>query len=103
MTIAVLLRSVVMGNYHATFWRAVGEVTRLLTLLARCHHVHPERGKSYRRGEKYKCGNCGWEHNADINAGIVISQLGAAVINPESSVMFCQLEGQLPLFPMNLN
>ncbi len=70
---------------------------------ARCHHVHPERGKSYRRGEKYKCGNCGWEHNADINAGIVIAQLGAAVINPESSVMFCLLEGQLPLFPMNLN
>lgn len=66
---------------------------------ALCHHVHPERDKSYRRGEKYKCGNCEWEHNADINAGIVISQLGAAVINPESSVMSCQLEGQLSLFP----
>ena len=86
---------------------------------ARCHHVHPEEPKkSYRRGEKYKCGNCGWEHNADISAGIVISQLGAAVINPESSVMFCQLEGegaslelgsracvarQLSLFPMGLH
>ena len=30
---AVLLRSVVMGNYHATFCRAVGEVTHLLTLI----------------------------------------------------------------------
>ena len=30
---AVLLRSVVMGNYHATFCRAVGGVTHLLTLI----------------------------------------------------------------------
>jgi putative transposase len=71
---------------------------------ARCHHIHPEEPKkSYRRGEKYKCGNCGWEHNADISAGIVISQLGAAVINPESSVMSCQLEGQLNLLPIGLH
>ena len=33
MTTTALLRSVVMGNYHATFCRAVGEVTRLLTLI----------------------------------------------------------------------
>jgi putative transposase len=71
---------------------------------ARCHHVHPEEPKkSYRKGERYKCGNCGWEHNADISAGIVISQLGAAVINPESSVMSCQLEGQLNLLPIGLH
>lgn len=74
---------------------------------ARCHHVHPEKGKSYRSGERYKCGNCGWKHNADINAGIVISQLGAAVTSPESSVMDCILQrtcphvGQLSLFPIN--
>ncbi len=69
---------------------------------ARCHHVHPEESKkSYRRDERYKCGNCGWEHNADINAGIVISQLGASVTCPESSVMSCLLEGQLSLFPIN--
>lgn len=90
---------------------------------ARCHHIHPEEPKkSYRRGEKYKCGNCGWEHNADISAAMVISQLGAAVINPESSVMSCevlavggfpdlskvpnpkgQLEGQLNLLPIGLH
>jgi putative transposase len=93
-----------MGNYHAAFWRAVEGVTPSLTLIARCHHVHPEEPKkSYRRGEKYKCGNCGWKHNADISAGIVISQLGAAVINPESSVMSCQLEGQLNLLPIGLH
>jgi IS605 OrfB family transposase len=70
---------------------------------ARCHHVHPEQGKSYRSGERYKCGNCGWKHNADINAGLVISQLGLCVTQPESSVMDCQLEGQLSLFPANLH
>ena len=70
---------------------------------ARCHHVHPEKGKSYRSGERFRCGNCGWEHNADINAGIVISQLGLAVTQPESSVMDCQLEGQLSLLPVNLH
>lgn len=70
---------------------------------ARCHHIHPEKGKSYRSGERFKCGNCGWEHNADINAGIVISQLGMCVTHPESSVMDCQLAGQLSLLPFNLH
>lgn len=64
---------------------------------ARCHHIHPVKGKSYRSGERFKCGNCGWEHNADINAGLVISQLGASVSSPESSVMSCALDGQLSL------
>ena len=35
MTIAVLLRSGVMGNYHAPFWRAVEGVTPSLTLILR--------------------------------------------------------------------
>ncbi|HBY80127.1 MAG TPA: transposase, partial [Cyanobacteria bacterium UBA11148] len=26
---------------------------------SRCHHVHPEKGKSYRNGKKFKCGHCG--------------------------------------------
>ncbi len=32
-TIASVTRSVVMGNYHATFWRAVERATSSLTLL----------------------------------------------------------------------
>lgn len=69
---------------------------------ARCHHVHPERGKSYRSGERFKCGNCSWSHNADVNAGLVISQLSGVYVNhPEISGIVCQLEGQLSLFPMN--
>jgi putative transposase len=68
---------------------------------ARCHHIHPEKGKSYRSGERFNCGNCGWKHNADINAGLIISQLGLVVTQPESSVMDCILNGQLSLFPIN--
>jgi IS605 OrfB family transposase len=69
---------------------------------ARCHHVHPLPRKSYRSGKKFKCGNCGWEHDADVNAGLVISQLGGVFVNhPESSVLVCQMGGQLSLFPMN--
>lgn len=66
---------------------------------SRCHHVHPVKGKSYRNGKKYKCGNCGFEHDADINAALNIAALGLSVTQPESLKMICQLEGQLSLFP----
>ena len=36
MTTAVLLRSAVMGNYHAAFCRAAERVTSLLTLISNC-------------------------------------------------------------------
>lgn len=68
---------------------------------SRCHHVHPVKGKSYRKGKKYKCGNCGFEHDADINAALNIAALGLSVIQPESLKMSCQLEGQLNLFPIS--
>ncbi|MDJ0796958.1 MAG: transposase [Calothrix sp. MO_167.B12] len=64
-----------------------------------CHHVHPVKGKSYRNGKKYKCGNCGFEHDADINAALNIAALGLSVTQPESLKMSCQLERQLNLFP----
>ena len=66
---------------------------------SRCHHVHPVKGKSYRNGKKYKCGNCGFEHDADINAALNIAALGLSVIQPESLKISCQLQGQLSLFP----
>lgn len=66
---------------------------------SRCHHIHPVKGKSYRNGKKYKCGNCGFEHDADINAALIIAALGLSVIQPESLKISCQLEGQLSLFP----
>lgn len=28
---------------------------------SRCHHIHPEKGKSYRNGKELKCGHCGLE------------------------------------------
>ncbi len=64
---------------------------------SRCRHIHPIKGKSYRNGKKFKCGHCGFEHDADINAAINIADLGASVSAPESPGMVCLLEGQLPL------
>jgi len=65
---------------------------------SRCHHVHPTKGKSYRNGKKFKCGHCGFEHDADVNAAKNIAALGLSVSQPESPGMTCQLQGQLALF-----
>jgi|SRR6476661_2770195 len=67
---------------------------------SRCGHIHPVKGKSYRNGKVFKCGHCGFEHDADINAANNIAALGKSVSLPESPGMSCQLEGQLSLFPM---
>lgn len=67
---------------------------------SRCHHIHPVKGKSYRNGKKFKCGFCGFEHDADVNGGLNISQLGAVLVNqPGISVYACQIGGQLRLLP----
>lgn len=59
-----------------------------------CHHVHPIKGKSYRNGKVFKCGHCGFEHDADINAANNIAALGATFVNsPEIPGIACQLEG----------
>jgi IS605 OrfB family transposase len=68
---------------------------------ARCGHVHPEKGKSFRNGKKFKCGHCLFESDADLNACFNISALGMSVIHPESPGMRCQLQGQLSLFPIS--
>jgi putative transposase len=68
---------------------------------SRCHHVHPTKGKSYRNGKVFKCGHCGFEHDADINAANNIAALGVTFVNsPEIPGIACQLEGQLSLFPI---
>jgi IS605 OrfB family transposase len=56
---------------------------------SRCRHVHPEEGKSYRNGKKFKCGHCGFEHDADINAACNIADLGKSVSLPESPGIAC--------------
>ncbi|HEY9614905.1 MAG TPA: transposase [Allocoleopsis sp.] len=65
---------------------------------SRCRHVHPVKGKSYRNGKKFKCGHCGFECDADINAACNIADFGKAYRLPESPGIACLLEGQLPLF-----
>jgi len=64
----------------------------------RCGHIHPEKGKSYRSGKQFKCGHCGFEHDADVNAALNIAALGASVSSPERPGLSCQLEGQMSLF-----
>ncbi len=63
---------------------------------SRCRHIHPEKAKSYRNGKKFKCGHCGFEHDADINAAINIADLGASVSAPESPGMACMKKGNCP-------
>ncbi|NJL65116.1 MAG: IS200/IS605 family element transposase accessory protein TnpB [Methylacidiphilales bacterium] len=58
---------------------------------SRCHHVHPVKGKSFRSGKSFKCGHCGFEHDADINAALNIAALGLSVSQPESPGISCQL------------
>jgi IS605 OrfB family transposase len=70
---------------------------------SRCHHIHPEKGKSYRNGKVFKCNHCGLEVDADRNAANNIATLGAVVNPPESSVMSCVLEGQLSLLCSTFN
>jgi IS605 OrfB family transposase len=70
---------------------------------SRCHQIHPEKGKSYRRGKVFKCGNCGFEHDSDLNGALNIAQLGGVLVShPESSVYACVLGGQLSLFPSGM-
>jgi IS605 OrfB family transposase len=66
---------------------------------SRCGHVHPEtdKKKSYRSGKRFKCGHCGFEHDADVNAALNIAALGLPVSQPESPGMTCQLQGQMSL------
>jgi len=65
---------------------------------SRCGHIHPVKGKSFRSGKKFKCGHCGFEHDADVNAAINIASLGGSVSVPESPGLSCQLAGQMSLF-----
>ena len=78
MTIAVLLRSGVMGNYHAPFWRAVGGATLSLTLIFLNLDLIPNYGDEQAKKVKfsgyretrgmYKIKNQKTRINADINA-----------------------------------
>jgi IS605 OrfB family transposase len=70
---------------------------------SRCHHVHPVKGKSYRNGKKFKCGHCGFEHDADINAACNIADLGKSVSLPESPGIACLKDRAIALVEIGLN
>jgi IS605 OrfB family transposase len=66
---------------------------------SRCYHIHPVQGKSYRNGKKFKCGHCGFEHDADQNAANNIAALGVVYVNqPEIPGLDCQLGGTIASF-----
>lgn len=63
---------------------------------SQCLHIHPERGKSYRSGKSFKCGNCGFHVDADLNGSLMISILGAAVKRLRGPWLSCGITGGLP-------
>ncbi|WP_293081506.1 zinc ribbon domain-containing protein [Okeania sp. SIO3B5] len=79
MTIAVLLRSAVMGNYHAAFWRAVEGATSSLTLISCCGF---RGGKKELNVREWTCLNCGTFHDRDVNAALNILE----VVQPKTKV-----------------
>jgi len=44
-----------------------------------------------RSDKRFKCGNCGWNGDADFNGSLMISILGAAVNQPESFALSCPI------------
>jgi putative transposase len=41
-----------------------------------CLHIHPAKGKSYRKATTFNCGYCGWKGDADLNGAKMIQILG---------------------------
>lgn len=54
-----------------------------------CNHI------GLRSDKRFKCGNCGWHGDADLNGAINISKLGAVFVSlPRGSVLACPLDEQ---------
>ncbi len=51
----------------------------------KCLHIHPAKGKSYRSGKNFKCGNCGNTCDADLNGSKMIELWGCSVNQPGGS------------------
>jgi IS605 OrfB family transposase len=45
-----------------------------------------------RTAKNFKCGNCGWHGDADLNGSLMIKILGASVSMPERSVLSCPIQ-----------
>jgi putative transposase len=45
-----------------------------------------------RTAKNFQCGNCGWHGDADFNGALMIQILGAAVSQPERSVLSCPIK-----------
>ena len=55
-----------------------------------CLHIHPVKGKSYRKATTFKCGYCEWKGDADFNGAKMIQILGQyaqPACNAQSSIL----------------
>ena len=64
---------------------------------AKCCHIHPVWGESYRQGKKFACGHCGNRCDADLNGAKNIATLGRIVNSPEGSGWACSLADHVRL------
>jgi putative transposase len=60
----------------------------------KCLGIHPTRGKSYRSGKRFDCGNCGWSGDADFNGANLIKLLGLTVNQPTGPILYCNLRAR---------
>ena len=56
-----------------------------------CLHIHPVKGKSYRSGKKFSCGDCGWAGDADLNGARNIQKMGHFLAVPGGPMIACSL------------
>lgn len=71
-------------------------------MCSQCFHIHPEKGKCYRNGKTFRCGNCGYKADSDRNGANNISALGRLVISPRGTWLNCKLKYEPRYVQLNL-
>jgi IS605 OrfB family transposase len=68
----------------------------------RCLHIHPVKGKSYRSGKTFKCGDCGWHGDADFNGANNIALVGLSRNQPGGTGLSCKLSRAIEYVQLSL-
>ncbi len=68
----------------------------------RCLHIHPVKGKSYRSGKTFKCGDCGWHGDADFNGANNIALVGLSINQPGGTGLSCKLSRAIEYVQLSL-
>ncbi len=61
----------------APFWRAVGGVTHLLTLIPNCNTI---TGKKDLKERVHSCSECGFTANRDVAVSMIVEQRGLLAV-----------------------